>query len=237
MNLIDLINEYKPSEEARVLVREHPPLGLSGPTGSGKGTVGHYLTQTENYAPIISDTTRPPRKHHDGYEVNGVQYWFISENQAVEKLKQQAYIEAKWIHGTTMYGTSVAAYERVVDSGRVPLLEIDVQGMDDLMDGFSDFQPIFLLPPSFEIWQQRLDGRGGIGLSQKISRFKSALLELERPIKNKNYHPVINDEVVETAKIIKSGEYLNEDYRNEAILVANEMKQKINMFLAQHDSK
>jgi guanylate kinase len=215
-------------------VAAHPPLGIAGPTGSGKGTIGHYLTQSENYSPIVSDTTRLPRKHNDGYEVNGVHYWFIDEATAAQKLADGAYIEAKWVHGATLYGTSIEAYQRVVDSGRVPLLEIDVQGMEDLMEDFPAFEPILLLPPSFAVWQERLDGRGDMDLEQKLRRFETALVEFTKPFENLRFHPVINHEVIETAEVIKSGEYKTDSYRQAALKVATELRHATQAFLDSH---
>lgn len=236
MNLSEAVEHYQALSEARELIANHPPLAIAGPTGSGKGTIAHYLTQSENYSPIVSDTTRAPRKHNDGYEVNGVHYWFIDETTAAQKLADGAYIEAKWVHGTTLYGTSVEAYRRVVDAGRTPLLEIDVQGMEDLMQDFPSFEAILLLPPSFEVWQERLDGRGDMDLEQKLRRFETALIEFNKPAENARFRPVINHEVIDTAEVIKSGEYKTEAYREEALRVASELRDATRAFLAAHQN-
>jgi guanylate kinase len=234
MDLSKAVENYKADSEARKLVALNPPLGIAGPTGSGKGTVAHYLTQSANYSPTVSDTTRAPRRHNDGFEVNGVQYWFISEEQAAEKLANGEYIEAKWVHGTTLYGTSIEAYRRVVETGRTPLLEIDVQGMEDLMEDFPDFEPILLLPPSFEVWQNRLDGRGDMNLEQKIRRFATALIEFAKPFENPRFSPVVNYEVLQTAEVIKSGEYRQPEYRQDALRIAEELRRATREFLDNH---
>ncbi len=236
MNLSEAVNNYQAPKSARELIAENPPLGIAGPTGSGKGTVAHFLTQSANYSPTVSDTTRLPRKHNDGYEVNGVQYWFISEEEAAEKLSGGEYIEAKWVHGTTLYGTSVESYRRVVAAGRIPLLEIDVQGMEDLMEDFPTFEPILLLPPDFETWQRRLDGRGDMDLEQKLRRFDTALIEFTKPFENPKFHPVVNHEVIDTAEVIKSGEYRSDEYREEALKIAEELRQATKRFLDSHNS-
>lgn len=236
MNLSEAVDHYQALSDARELIANHPPLAIAGPTGSGKGTIAHYLTQSENYSPIVSDTTRQPRKHNDGYEVNGVHYWFIDEATAAKKLADGAYIEAKWVHGTTLYGTSVEAYRRVADAGRTPLLEIDVQGMEDLMEDFPSFEAILLLPPSFAIWQDRLDGRGDMDLEQKLRRFETALTEFSKPSENTRFHPVINHEVIDTAEIIKSGEYKTDHYREEALKIADELRDATRAFLESHKS-
>jgi len=235
MNLLEqAVYTYKMPETARKLLLEHPSLNITGPTGAGKGTMAQHLTQSGNYVPVVSDTTRKPRVFGNGYEVSGVHYWFIDDETALLKLDQSAYMEAKLVHGDTLYGTSIASYERVVKSGRTPILEIDVQGMEAFMEEAPGFECVLLLPPSFEIWEQRIDGRGDMDLEQKIRRFKTALVEYKKPIENKNFFPVINTEVLDAAEIIISGEYRQESYRQKALSLAVELHDATEAFLDSH---
>jgi len=228
------INSYHIPETARELLIKHPSLNIAGPTGAGKGTLTQHLTQTGDYVPVVSDTTRLPRPQANGYEVNGVHYWFINEQTALNKLSVGAYVEAKLVHGDTLYGTSVDAYRKVVEHGRTPVLEIDVQGMEDLMEKAPGFEAIFLLPPSFEIWEQRIDGRGDMNLDQKIRRFESALLEYNKPLENEHFYPVINTEVLEAAEIIESGAYHEAAYKQTALALAVELRDATQAFLDKH---
>lgn len=232
--LEQLIENYQMPEQARQLLLEHPSLNIAGPTGVGKGTMAQHLTQSGKYVPVVSDTTRSPRAFGNGYEVNGVHYWFIDEQTALQKVNEGAYIEAKLVHGDTLYGTSIASYARVIENGRTPILEIDVQGMEDLMVAAPGFEAVLLLPPSFEIWEQRLDGRGDMDLEQKIRRFQTALLEYSKPLDNPHFFPVINTEVIETAEIIISGAYKEDSYRNEALALARELHDATQSFLDSH---
>jgi len=235
MNLLEqAISAYQMPETARTLLHEHPSLNIAGPTGAGKGTMAQHLTQTGHYVPVVSDTTRPKRVFGNGYEVSGVHYWFIDDETGLKKLTDNEYIEAKLVHGDTLYGTSITSYERVVKSGRTPILEIDVQGMEDLMQAAPGFEAILLLPPSFEIWEQRIDGRGDMDIDQKIRRFQTALLEYKKPLENENFYPVINTEVLETAEIIMSGEYHEESYRLKALALAAELHDATQKFLDSH---
>jgi guanylate kinase len=235
MNLLDqAITEYKMPEHAQRLLLEHPSLNIAGPTGAGKGTMAQHLTQTGHYVPVVSDTTRAPRVFGNGYEVSGVHYWFIDDDTALTKLKENAYIEAKLVHGDTLYGTSIASYERVVKSGRTPILEIDIQGMEDLMAAAPGFEAILLLPPSFEVWEKRIDGRGDMNLEQKIRRFKTALLEYVKPLENEQFYPVINTEVLDTAEVIASGAYKEEAYRQNALKLTRELHAATQAFLDSH---
>lgn len=229
--LFELVTNYKAPAHAHQVVAAHPSLNFAGPTGAGKGTLVTYLTQSGAYAPVVSDTTRPPRPHNDGYEVNGVNYWFLGEQEAAQKVADGMYIEVKAVHRKTMYGTSIASYQRVVDTGRTPVLEIDVQGMEDLMEHFPEFESIFLLPPDFETWQSRLDGRGRMHIDEKIERLKSACVEIKVLLANARFYPVVNEEVVETAELISSGEYRNPAYREQATEVARQILARTQDFL------
>jgi guanylate kinase len=229
--LEDAINTYKMPTEAQQLLLQHPSLNIAGPTGAGKGTMAQHLTQTGQYVPVVSDTTRAPRVFGNGYEVNGVHYWFIDTDTALQKLHDNAYIEAKLVHGDTIYGTSIASYQRVVESGRTPILEIDIQGMEDLMEAAPGFEAILLLPPSFEIWEQRIDGRGDMDEANKVKRFQTALSEYEKPLHNENFFPVINTEVLDTAEVITSGAYKLPSYRTAALELARELYQATKNYL------
>lgn len=228
------IHTYTMPDVARRLILEHPSLNIAGPTGAGKGTMAQYLTQTGDYNPVVSDTTRTPRPLGNGREVNGVHYWFIDEETALQKLDDGAYIEAKLVHGDTLYGTSIDSYKRVVESGRTPILEIDVNGMEDLMKAAPGFEAILLLPPSFEVWEQRIDGRGDMDIEQKIRRFSTALVEYSKPIENHSFHPVINTEVIDTAELIMSGAYRDEAYRAKAMELALRLRDATQAFLDAH---
>jgi guanylate kinase len=235
-HLLAAIDAYEPFPDTVEYVSRHPALCIAGPTGAGKGTLATYLTQSGDYAPVVSDTTRQPRKHNDGYEVNGVNYWFIDEDKALAKVQGGDYIEVKAVHETTMYGTSTEAYKKVVESDRTPILEIDVQGIEDLMARFAELDAILLLPPNFDVWQQRLDGRGDMGVDEKVRRFRTALKEIIKPIENPRFFPVINTEVIDTAQVIASQEYRQPEYRERALKVAHELLERTVAFLRENDT-
>ena len=94
--LFELITNYQAPQHAHEVVAAHPSLNFAGPTGAGKGTLVTYLTQSGDYAPVVSDTTRAARPHNDGFEVNGVSYWFIDEKEAIKKVSDGLYIALAW---------------------------------------------------------------------------------------------------------------------------------------------
>lgn len=232
--LLRLIETYVTPKEAYDVINRHPSLNIAGPTGAGKGTLVTYLTQSNRYAPVVSDTTRYPRPHNNGSEVNGVNYWFIDETEAINRVSQVAYIEVKAVHEKTMYGTSRIAYEQVVKTGRTPILEIDVQGIEDLMKHVDTLEAVFLLPPSFDVWQTRLDGRGKMDQEDKRRRLLSAVSEIEVMLANDRFYPVINTDVITTGEIIISQSYKEAMYRKNSIAVAQALLKETEEYLSQN---
>ncbi len=127
---------------------------ISGPSGSGKTSVWKELVNRYGYQRSISVTTRPPRPG----EVNGRDYVFVSKEDFEQKIKESAFIEYAEVHGN-LYGTPRAAMEEAVAAGKTYILEIDVQGANQLKErGIPAFY-LFLQPPSFEILSARLTNR------------------------------------------------------------------------------
>lgn len=208
MELSELTNNYKTPPTAVELLQEHPPLIICGVTGAGKDTIARYLMQNGEYAQIVSHTTRDSRPHRDGHEVNGVDYWFIDNAKAIEMLQSGEFIEAELVHGKdTLYGTSVAAYKKVLDNGKQPLLEIDIKGVLRLQSEVPGLSAVFLVPPDFETWQKRLRGRGTMSDEELRRRLQSAEAEFKTFLDNEGFIPIINSEVVDTAERIQDGSY------------------------------
>lgn len=206
--LESLVDTYKMPPEAVKLLVAHPPLMLCGVTGAGKDTIARFLMQNGNYTHVVSHTSRQSRPHLDGHEVNGVDYWFIDNDEAVKMLQAEAFVEAKLVHGKeTLYGTSIQAYRRVVDNGKQPVLEIDIQGVQELQHEVPGLKAIFLVPPNFETWQRRLKGRGEMSDEELRKRLASAVKEFETFLKSDGFIPVINTEVIDTAQSIEDGSY------------------------------
>lgn len=98
---------------------------LAGPTAVGKGTVSQYIRQ--HYPQVclsVSATTRSPRPD----EINGVHYWFVSDEEFDELIAEGKMLEWAEVHGMNKYGTRRDTVERAIAKGRHVLLEIDLQG-------------------------------------------------------------------------------------------------------------
>ncbi len=128
---------------------------LSGPSGSGKGTVRERLMQKGRFAFSVSATTRAPREG----EVDGVHYHFISWEEFERRIASGEMLEYTLYNGN-YYGTPLHEAMRVIDAGEDLLLEIEVEGAMNVKRLYPDAVLIMLMPPSFSEQEKRLRGRG-----------------------------------------------------------------------------
>ena len=129
---------------------------VSAPSGAGKTSLVKALLDTvDDLVLSVSHTTRPRR---DG-EVDGGDYFFVDEETFDRMVRQQAFLEHARVFDN-QYGTSRAAVEQTLASGRDVLLEIDWQGARQVRGRIADSVAIFVLPPSREALLSRLRDRG-----------------------------------------------------------------------------
>ena len=128
---------------------------VSGPSGVGKGTVIQgVLKQISTLKLAVSVTTRLPREG----EVDGVNYYFFSEEMFQKKGQENAFLEWCLVHGN-YYGTLRSEVEQYTYNGFHVLLEIDVQGARKIRDSASNVYSVFIMPPSMDELVRRLQGR------------------------------------------------------------------------------
>ena len=194
-----LLKNYHPNQSAVELVKTTPIALIVGISGSGKGTIRQRLFETGNYTNFISHTTRAPRENNGVLEKNGVEYYFVSIEKAVEMLKAGEFIEAKHYSGN-IYGTTISELLRAKESGKIALNDIEVQGINEYLSISSELRVVFIVPPSYEIWINRLTSRyeGKIDQHDFNHRLETARLELETAINNQYFIFIINDDL-ETA--------------------------------------
>ena len=128
---------------------------ISGPSGVGKGTIYHRLLDSDPSLTFsVSVTTREPR--HD--ELDGVDYFFITDAEYEKLLAQDAFLEHADVHGNR-YGTLQSQVDEKMREGRSVVLDIDPQGARQVMEKRPDCVSIFLLPPSVDKLRERLYNR------------------------------------------------------------------------------
>lgn len=149
---------------------------ISGPSGVGKGTLRAKLFElVPNLAYSISCTTRLPR---DG-ERDGVDYRFVTEEQFDALLRQDAFLEWAQVHNHR-YGTLKRDVDALRDSGKSVILEIDVQGASQVRLREPSAKTVFVAPPSLQVLEDRLRGRGTEDESELRCRLYNALDELNQ---------------------------------------------------------
>ena len=152
---------------------------LTGPTAVGKGTVEAKLRADHPEVWVsVSATTRDPRPG----EVNGVNYWFLSEDEFLAKEQAGEFLETAVVHGMAHYGTLLKPVEEHLAAGTPTILEIDLQGARRVKQRASELDLevvyVFIAPPSFEELKCRLIGRGTETAEQQARRLETAKVEL-----------------------------------------------------------
>lgn len=148
---------------------------ISGPSGAGKGTL---VAKARDLVPglglTVSATTREPRAG----EVDGVNYYFISDDEFSRRVEAGDFVEWAQVHAHR-YGTLVSEVESKLAGGHSLILEIDVQGALSVKRRFPEAILVFIEPPSLEVLRERLVGRGTETPESVELRLANAEHELE----------------------------------------------------------
>jgi len=178
----------------------HSLVVLSGPSGAGKTTVSRELPQRLDLLISISATTRPPRRG----ETDGVDYYFITPEEFKRRIAGDRFVEWAEVFGH-FYGTPIEELERARKSGRILLLEIDVQGGIQIKRKFPQALAILLLPPDDQTLRERLSHRGTEAPRDVELRFAKAQEEVRMARQSRCYDvEVVNNRLAETINEVVS---------------------------------
>ena len=161
---------------------------ISGPSGTGKGTVCNMLLQKEPLSLSISATTRDRREG----EEEGVTYNYLSKEQFKKLIDDNGMLEWAEYNGN-YYGTPRKNVENILSEGKNVLLEIEPQGALRVKQLFPEAVLIFLIPPSMKELKNRLIGRGREDIEQISKRMARAEWEMQQAPKYNEI--VVNDEL------------------------------------------
>lgn len=170
---------------------------VSGPSGTGKGTVcSALLSAHPEIAYSISATTRSPREG----ERHGVNYYFLTKPVFETMIFEGELLEWATVYGN-YYGTPLQPIKEKLAAGQDILLEIDTQGALKVQERFPDGVFIFLLPPSLMELERRIRGRGTEDEASLACRLQAAQKEIG--VAQQYHYVVVNDEVkTAVAKIV-----------------------------------
>jgi guanylate kinase len=188
---------------------------ISAPSGSGKSTlVNELLKSVSGLEFSISYTTRSPR----GSETNGRQYFFVTRGQFKKMAEQDAFLEHAEFDGNC-YGTARRFLQEAEQNGRDLLLDIDVQGAEQIQRKLPDATSIFILPPNRKTLEERLRKRS----EDEEDVIQRRLLTASREIENyERYNYIlVNDRledsiellqgIVRGERLLRSGKPLSEE--------------------------
>jgi guanylate kinase len=162
---------------------------LTAPSGSGKTSITRHLLKTfPELSFSISAATRNPR----GSEKNGVDYYFIPEEEFKQKIQEDAFAEWEMVYEGKYYGTLKQELRRIWDLGKVPVLDIDVKGAIHVQQQYpGKVLSLFIQPPSVEELKKRLESRGTETPESLNARVSKASYELS--FSHSFSHVIVND--------------------------------------------
>ena len=170
---------------------------VSAPAGTGKTTLVSMLTKEFDQMKVsVSCTTRQPRP----YEIDGVHYHFLKKEEFEDKIKRGDFLEHVLLYGDH-YGTSLKFIEEILQKGQHVVLVIDTQGALMLM-GKIEAAYIFILPPSKEELQRRLESRGTEKREVMLERLRIAEREINEA--HRYDYQIVNDDLSCAYQVLRS---------------------------------
>lgn len=165
---------------------------VSGPSGTGKSTIVNTVLDTCNDLSFSESATT--RQQREG-ETEGVDYFFVTKERFQQMIDNNELLEHAEYVGN-YYGTPRKAVLDKIENGSSILLDIEVQGAEQVKDQFPEAVTMFVIPPSWEELERRLVNRGTDSMEKIQARLKQAKSEIE---KIENYDYIIVNDVLETA--------------------------------------
>ena len=174
---------------------ETPVVVVTGPSGAGKGTLERViLERMPELALAVSATTRPRR----GSEQDGREYWFISDDEFDQRVARGDFLE--WVPYVSghRYGTLRSEIDRIRGAGKVPLLDLEIEGALHVRDTVPGAVTVFVDAPSFAELERRLRERATESSGEIDERLELAREQRKRA--GEFDHVIVNDDVERAAE-------------------------------------
>ncbi|WP_373898503.1 guanylate kinase [Haloimpatiens sp. FM7315] len=164
---------------------------ISGPSGTGKGTICKALLNRNDFWLSISATTRTPRKG----EQHGREYYFLDKDEFERRISSKDFLEYAKVY-ENYYGTPKSEVLEKLEKGKDVILEIDIQGGLEVKKAYDEAILIFIIPPSIDELTNRIINRGTETEESLRIRLNSAKSEIKC---SKKYNYVVVNDTVENA--------------------------------------
>ena len=174
-----------PSEYNKLII-------ITAPSGAGKTSITSHLLKSfsDKLAFSVSATTRQKR----GHEIDGVHYYFVTEDEFKEKIRQKEFAEWEMVYEGKYYGTLKSEMKRIWNDGKAPVLDIDVKGALHVQGQYPEQSiSIFIEPPSIEELKKRLLSRGTETPETLAARVNKASYEIS--FKDQFDKIIVNDDL------------------------------------------
>jgi len=172
---------------------KNPIIVITAPSGTGKTSITKYLISKYPQLDFsISATTR--QKRH--YEIDSKDYYFINEGSFLSDINDDKFIEWEMVYKNKYYGTYRSEIERIWESQKIPVLDLDVKGALHIKAQFPSSIIIFIQPPSIEELSRRLENRNTETPETMYIRLNKAQYELSF---KDNFDYIVTNDVLEDA--------------------------------------
>ncbi len=171
-----------------------PVIVVTGTSGAGKGSIERILlARIPELELAVSATTREQRPN----EVDGQHYWFITDDEFDRKLEEKGFLEYITFPWGQRSGTLRSEIDRILESGRVPLLDLETDGADYVQQKVPEAVTIFVTAPTFEELERRLRERATESAGEIGERLALAREQLESA--DRFDHVIVNDDLERAA--------------------------------------
>lgn len=205
-----LLHDYCPAQYVLERFRSSSFAVIAGPAGAGKDTLrnGLIFRHSEEYSPIISTTTRPPRLG----EVNGVDYHFREIDEVEQAIKNKEYFQAALVHEqqVSCLHTDEIVKLREGQTG-LSILIVDIEKM--FYDWKPDLKTIFLTPPNYEELVNRVSSGRRLADEEVERRLEAAHQEIGHALKSKHFYCLVTESIPHVLDV--AHEYLKSGKRDE----------------------
>ena len=198
----EVLADYRPSPQTIAILTKTPIVTLTAPSATGRNTIINELVKTGRYHFIVSDTTRPPRMNKGVWEQDGREYFFRTEDEMLQEIKEGAFVEAELIHNQQVSGTSAREIERAHHEGKIAITDVDIEGGINFNRLKPDAITICMLPPSFDAWISRMRGRSDFKPEELYRRLQQATKVLRLALAHRNFVFVINDKLEDAIQAV-----------------------------------